>query len=923
MSAMRSDYKHPIVLIALSLCLISGLAMFYFQYQGYNTSIGWGLTTESELDEIVTYEFQKGPVQFQIKGEKIDLTEAYVGESISPLITLSSVYFYAILLGLGLLFASATRLKQWGYILVSGLFIVFLTQLDLTGYLNEGNWVVLLPFLAIAGTGYLFHSFWYESAFWIRAVVLSSLMIGLTFLLPGAVDSFVPHFFANGLLSLTLLAFVFIILVSDEILFGLLYILTQSKSTSSNLQHWLILGGIYIANLLGYYLNRAGIFDFSFTFMNPYVLLFISFLVAIWSLRFKYEMIKEHILFIPFLVATLALGLITFVLIGFGFAKGMDGIFESLHYLIIYAHLGFGFFFLAYVVVNFIDPLANGLQVYKIVYKPQTFHYVTSRLAGLAAVVAFFALSSQVTLNLVRSVKYNFLGDIAQTEQNDDLAITYYQQAEFYGYNTHYANYQLGSIFRNQNKIPAARQHFEKAAQRYPSAQAYLNTSNLQSNTDLSLSLAYLNQGLNYFPDQPELISNLGLIQLKNEQMDKALELLTDTKSEQSWNQAPVVNFWKALSDLRDLRSNEPKEIYATGNYAVKTNVISALLSSGTIVPLAFDTTSLANTFPLHRQAYLLNASYVLSDTLLQRAIEKELNVQGIGLQSQLRRALARNQYVTGNIKTAFQSLDYIQQGTSGARAGEVLNEMGLLALDQHAPFEALDFFEKAIANGYKQAAFNRLFALLEGARFADAKQQLNQLVAADSSLKSLEKSLANVFVAGSDITAEANFNELYYRAIEWPVEKIALRLSEFNTESQQLILEKLSHEIENRDLDPKLFASLNVPMPDYGSIPDDQLVRFASQRPFDERLVLAAAAYLSKEDAIAAYSLLNASIEFNAHSIPLLKAHALSAIDINLPEYADSSFERLSQLLSGPEYAAFEIAWYKKKAEKTSDWPY
>jgi tetratricopeptide (TPR) repeat protein len=920
---MRSDYKHPVVLIVLAFCLVSGLAMFYFQYQGYDASIGWSLTAESELDEIVTYQFQKGPVEFQIKGEKISLMEAYVGDEIDPNTMLSTSYFYAILLGIGILLACATYLKQLGFIVFSGLFIVFLTMLDLTGYMNQGNWVVLVPFVLVAGTGYFFHVFWYQSIFLIRALVMSALLIGLTFLLPGEIGSFVPHFFANGLMSIIILAILFIILVSEEILFGLLYILTQNKGSSGNLKHWLILGGVYVANLIAYYLNRAGIFDFSYTFMNPYVLLFISFLVALWSLQYKYELIKNSVLFIPAFVAILALGLITFSILGYGFEKGMDGIYEGLHYVIIYAHLGFGFFFLAYVLVNFIDPMVRGIQVYKIVYKPQSFHYITARISGFVAMVAFFALSSQVSLNLFKASKYNLLGDIASTEQNADLAITYYKQAEFYGYNTHYTNYQLGTIFLNQNKIPAAREHFLKATSRYPSAQAFLNTSNLQSNTDLSLSLSYLNQGLNYFPNQPELISNLGLIQLKNEQTEKALALLGNTVSEQQWNQAPVVNTWKALSNLRDIRSNDPESSYATGNLAVKTNVLSALLSSETKAKLSFDTTGLKTSFPLHRQAYLLNASYVMADTLLQRAIENELNVQGIGLQSQLRRALARNQYVSGNVKSAFQTLDYIQQGKSGPRAGEVLNEMGMLALDQHAPLDALEFFDKALGNGYKQANFNRLFALLEASKFAKAKAHLNLLVASDSSLKSLEKSLSNVFKAGSDTTAEANFNELYYRGMEWPVEKIKTRLDEFNATSQQLVLEKLSHEIENRGIDPSLYATLKIPIPDYTSLTPEQLRYFASQRPFDEGLVILAAETLSKDDAIGAYSLLNSSLEFNPFSIPLLKAQALSTIDINLPEYADSSFDQLSNLVSGAEFAAFQIHWYKKKTEKTSDWPY
>ena len=920
---MRSDFKHPVVLLILSLCLITGLAMFYFQFQGYDSSIGWSLTTESELDEIVTYQFQKGPVEFQIKGEKISLMEAYVGDEIQPSTTITKTYFYLILIGIGILFSAATYLKQTAYIIFSGLFIVFLTLLDLTGYMNEGNWVVLVPFLTIAGIGYIFQGFWYKSVFLIRAIVMSLAMVGLSFLIPGNISSFIPHFFANGLMSLIFLSFAFIILVSEEILFGLLFVLTQAKGSKGNLRHWLILGGIYVANIGAYYLNRAGIFDFTFTFMNPYVLLFISFIVALWSFKYKYELIEKITLFIPVFVSILALGLITFSVLGYGFATGMDGIFEGLHYLIIYAHLGFGFFFFAYVVVNFIDPMAKGLQVYKIVYKPQSFHYATARIAGLMAIIAFYALSSEVSLDLFRATKYDLYGDIAHASGNDDLAITYYKQADYYAYNSHYTNYQLGTTFLNQNKIQAAREHFQKASSRYPSAQSYLNTSNLQSNTDLSLSLAYLNQGLNYFPDQPELKSNLALIQLKNDRYESALAILENTESEQNWNQAPQVNAWKALSNLRDLKSNDPKAAYESGNLAVKTNVLSAMLASGTKAELSFDTTILKKAYPLHRQAFLLNASYVIADTILQNSIEQELLVQGIGLQSQLRRALARNQYLSGKIKSAFQTLDYIQQGTSGARAGEVLNEMGMFALDQHAPLDALAFFEKAAENGYSQANFNRLFALLEASRFVEAKAHLKELVTADSTLKSLEKSLSNVFQPGTDTTLEARFNELYYRGIEWPLEKLQNRLNEFNPNSQQLVLEKLSHEIENGGLDAASYASLQIPIPNYSSLSVDQLIYFAKQRPFDEALVLAASSELKTNDAIEAYSLLSSSLEFNRSSIPLLKAHALSAIDINLPDYADSSFDQLSQLLSPADFANFQIYWYKKKAERTSDWPY
>ncbi len=917
---MRVDYKHPVVAMALAVSVIAGLSMFYFYFNGYDTSISWSLTTSSDMDEIVAYEFQKGPAAFQLKGEKITLTEAYVGDAINPLDTLSTVYWYVILFGLALLVSCATYLKQTAFIVFSGLFVVFISFLDLTGYFGQSNWVVLVPFVSIIGVAYLFQGFWYQSIFVIRLAAISAVFLVLSLIIPGGIQPFVTHFFANGLLSLLVLAVLFILLVAEEILFGLLYVLTQAKGSRGNAKHLLIMGGIYIANLLGYYLNRAGIFEISYTFMNPYVLLFISFAIALWSLKYKYALIEKWTIFIRAFVATLALGIITFALLGYGFAKGLDGIYEGLHYLIIYAHLAFGFFFLAYIIINFIDPLVKGWQIYKIVYKPQTFHYVTARIVGLITVLAFFVLASQAPLNLFYSAKYNLLGDTHARTGSTDLAITYYKQADQFGYNSHYTNYQLGSAYLSQNKLPAARAHFEKATKRYPSAQAFLNASNLQSESDLSLSTAYLTHGLNYFKDQPELITNLGLIQLRNAQAEKAYSFFSSTQSDQKWNQAPLVNAWAALAQMRDLQNERPEDVYNAGVLATKSNVLSALLSAGRSANIGFDTTLLASSFPLHRQAYLLNASYLFADTVLQQKIGEELEVQGIGIQGQLRKSLVVNLYVSGRVKSAFQLLDFISQGTSGQRAGEVFNEMGLLALDQHAPLEALDFFEKATEYGYSQASFNRLFALLEAGRFTDAEQQLNQLAEVDSTMHSLKKSLANIFRPESDTTSEASFNELYYRGQEWPVEKIKIRLADFTPTAQQMVIRKIAHEIENKGLDADQYAGLSLPLPSFDNIPTDDLVAIALERPFDESLILTAAKGM---DSIEAFNLLKSSLEFNPYSILLLKAHALSAIDINLPEYASSSMQQLSQLLSGTDFMTFEKEWYTKKSERTSDWPF
>ena len=925
---MSQEYKHPVVIGTIALSLLAGLTMLFFHMKGYDTSIGWGLNSDSDLEEIVVYEFEKGPFEFQIKGEKITLTESFYGGKIDTLENLTLVYLLFVILGIGILIASATYLKQWGFLIFSTLLALFITQLNLNGYFDVGQWVVLIPFGVLIGVGYLFQSYLKNTAFLVRiAGVIGALSLLLVFL-PGGIGSFTNHFFGHGIAPLMILVFLFLALISEELFFGLLFLLTRARGAKGNQKHLLLLGGIYIVNLAGYYLNKAGILDFTFTFMNPYVLLFISFCIAIWSYKYKYELTQRSIEFVPFIVGMLAMGLIVFSLLGFGFSKGHDGIYEGIHYLIIYTHLAFGFMFLAYIVLNFIDPLINGFQIYKILYKPQAFHYVTARLGGLAMIAAFYFLSSQAAYNLFRSTKYSFLGDEQMRQGKNELAISYYKRADVYGYNSHYPNYQLGSIYLRKNDLLTARNHFEKASLRHPSAQAYLNSSNLQRSKGLGLSTAILEQGLLEFPNRPELINNLGIIHKKSGILDKALDYFQETEISNSWNQAPQANKWSVLSELRRTDQDNIEEAYANGNAVVKTNVLSAMISSGVKAPIDFDSSAIyENPFPLHNQAYLLNATSAFVDTTLQNQIELELTSVFQVLHPQLKKAVALNKYLTGRVKQAFSAYDQLQLGKTGTVAGTYLNEMGMLALNQHAPLQARDFFDKAIEAGNVPARLNKLVALLEGKQFANARRFLSDLVKSDTAYAPLNKSLINVFSPNSDTTLEARINGIYYRCMNLDPSQLYEQISQFIPEVQRMILNKLVQDLENSQDSELMQAYTNsefkLQFIEYSTLDKSELISLARQQPFVERLALMAAEFLKETEAIDAYNFLHETLDYNPYSIPLLKELALLTLDINLPDYAEPALNTLSNLMPRREFEQFQKVWNDKQKNTEDDWPY
>ena len=143
-------------------------------------------------------------------------------------------------------------------------------------------------------------------------------------------------------------------LIAEEILFALLYILTQTRGSANNLKHLISFGVLYLGGLGLYWATQAGLLHFNFDVINPLYLLIYSAVIGIVTIPYK-QIILNKILQREFDITWLffLLGCIALSYLNLGLTHGNDPSYDGMSYLILYTHLGFGFMFILYLIFNF------------------------------------------------------------------------------------------------------------------------------------------------------------------------------------------------------------------------------------------------------------------------------------------------------------------------------------------------------------------------------------------------------------------------------------------------------------------------------------------------------------------------------------------------------------------------------------------
>ncbi|MEQ9468639.1 MAG: hypothetical protein RLN88_14615 [Ekhidna sp.] len=853
---MIQSFKKPL----LGLFIASMILMLGAYNSGYDQAIDWEVTTTGEVIEFPAWTLTTDLMTHEITGEKYLLTEQYSGSEITRNMLTDRVLLGLLWIAICMTLAASTYLKRYGFFASAALFALLINRLNLQeiGLFGvESKLIVFIPFVLLITPLVIFHEYKKSTPFLLRLGIL--LLLSSAILL--GVDNstlFTDHLIAHSLFSFAICALLFLFIISEEIIFSILYVVTSVKGGRSNHTHFLILSLIYLGDLTLYYLNKSGLFENSFFFFDPFILLVISALVALWSLRYKAEYLSRHIDPVVFFTITISLGIITFAFLAHQMIRGNDSVYQAFHYVILYFHLGFVAMFFLYIIGNFVDPLIKGFEVYKIAYKERNLPYASARLGGFIAVLAFYFLSGQEPYNLLKSGYYNYLSQAAKTEGNQLLANEYLLQSAYIGYNTHYANYSLGWVEAKKDNEYPAKTYFNNAAQRYPSPYAWINYGNLDSEINSSKVMAVYEEALRK-ESSGEMENNLALLRAEKGDLKTALEYFEKATPSDEWNEAPKVNKWCLLKRLEIIDSTALLEDYYEGNYGVKANILTTQLAEN---DLEFIYDGIAKVGHLHRQAYLLNSSFIFSHDSIESIIRREVEKSSDGVyNNRLRKALAIHLYKKGEVNEAFMMMDYLQANAHQFYKGEYLDALGKFALDQGAYKLSLEFFDLALEVKHHSSIFGKMEVM---ARMGNANQIPDVLL------------------------------------------KFLKRNPEF-TEQANLLLDKLE--------------GYNAPSPKSKTVPDlttlsnDDLLSLGRKNAFHEAQVIAVADELERREASGGYELLVDATEINPYSTPLLKKYVLVALDWNLLAYADQTLKRLQELLSKEEFEAFQKQYNQAKS--------
>ncbi|MEL7148739.1 MAG: hypothetical protein AAFO69_20360, partial [Bacteroidota bacterium] len=449
------------------------------------------------------------------------------------------------------------------------------------------------------------------------------------------------------------------------------------------------------------------------------------------------------------------------------FANANTPVIYAFEKLISYIHLGFGFMFYAYIVLNFLGALYQSVPVYKIVYKEINFPYVTSLLGGLAIFGGFFFYTDKITYYQVLSGHYNLHGDVQQALGDYALAESYYKGGGFYGGNNHKSYYHLAALSRYDQRDTETEFYLDKASRYRPSEHVFVMKADYyKERNDFFKAVFTLQEGLKKFPESEFLRNNLAMQYAQTNILDSALYYFDARYYAKKWTSVSNTNNWYifAKSNL-EFPADTVNKLVSEAELPF----INNLLAYGNMqrhqldlrnVPISTDSVLNAYTFPLLNNL-TMNFGNVPVDTLENAFKKASANYRNGDLADVITYNKALLKYRQYDYNGFFRAMDAAQAGADDEKKGEYFNTIGLVSLKLNAPRLAVNYFGSALQYQYEEAKVNYGVALNEARMLDDAAQYWRSLLSnaedsvhhavAYNQVKILKMDVDEAVAAGSD----------------------------------------------------------------------------------------------------------------------------------------------------------------------------
>ena len=218
---------------------------------------------------------------------------------------------------------------------------------------------------------------------------------------------------------------------------------------------------------------------------------------------------------------------------------------ELLKHLVIYTQLGFSLFFFIYLAINFLPLMHRGKAVHPVLYKPFVLPYYHLRIGGTIAFMVITTFLEAIIASQVSALTSNIVADYYyQTNQKLEASILYENSWDQYRYNPKAKNLTVQLLFE-LDQPSLAKEHLEESFDLAPQVDNILLLSErLHKENKPFEAVFYLENGLQFFPNNPYLSQNLALLYTLVKKDKEAQALFADL----SKNNPVATANWLAIS---------------------------------------------------------------------------------------------------------------------------------------------------------------------------------------------------------------------------------------------------------------------------------------------------------------------------------------------------------------------------------------
>ncbi len=667
-------------------------------------AIGWDVQNVVKPVQILFDYVQIGLYDFPLKAENYVLLQNFIAKPLQyePL----AAYFFLGFFWFGILaiLSIIPDLSRFWFLFTAILFIIILVVFRLENLMLfeiHGKAALIITLTVFLAPAYYFHAFgkYHSLLFRFIAYVFISAGLFVFFKYTSGVDRPFIYLVNYAIYAPIIISVFFILLSAHEIMAGFLHIITSGNTfqSSKSLLHFLVIGSIYLANIALVFLYNRQIIDWNISIVSAFWILPLSVALGIWGFKHRES---AYINIFPFMptgaILYIALAIICFSTVSYAFVTSNDALLSVMEDAVIYSQLAYGIIFIVYVLTNFFPLLMQNMMVYKVVYQPKNMPFFTSRLASALFVLALVLASNKRPYYQSMAAYYNGLADLFYVQKDPVMAEEYYQMAAIYDSNGHRPNYALASMARSTGNISAELSFLGNAVQKRPTPYAFANLARGYSDRENFFDgLFALRLGIEKFPENGRLISNLGTLFTETNFNDSAYAYLTNAQNYSKSRDVASSNIYALLS-LKDLsiRRDTLAHLFQTSTY---TPALSNLMVLSSGLGLTNSDNSAVKLEPeadklVYAYNRLLNKP-ALADSSFWNHYNSYYDAQNSQwFRDQLGFAGSLASIQTGNLAQGMMLLEqkYIQEPDNRAYLGQLL---GWLMLKSGAPRQAAEYF--------------------------------------------------------------------------------------------------------------------------------------------------------------------------------------------------------------------------------------